>query len=73
MIIFPSTFYQHIINIDLDISSNLVCKHLVHGPLICRTCVFEAKRHYFVAEEALVGNKRSLLLIRLIHFDLVIT
>ena len=49
-----------------------MCEHLVHEPLICCACVFEAERHHFVAKEALVGDKRSLLLIRFIYFDLVV-
>ena len=73
MIVLPSTFYQHVVNVDLDISSNLMCKHLVHEPLICRARVFKAKRHYFVIEEALASDERSLLLIRFVHFDLVVT
>ena len=73
MIVRLSTFYQHVVNVDLDISSNLMCKHLVHKPLICCARVLEAKQHHFVAEEALASDKRSLLLIHLVHFDLVIT
>ena len=57
MIILPSAFYQHVINVDLDIPSNLVCKHLVHEPLICCARVLKAELHHFIAEEALAGNK----------------
>ena len=73
MIALSSAFYQHVINIDLNISPNLLYEHLVHEPLICRACVFEAEWHYFVAEEALAGYKLSLLLICFVHFDLIIT
>ena len=73
MIVFPSALYQHVINVDLDISPNLLCEHLVYEPLICRACIFEAKWHYSIMEEALASNERSLLLIRFIHSDLVVT
>ena len=43
MVIPPSAFYQHVIDVDLNIPLNLVCEHLVHEPLICRTCVLEAE------------------------------
>ena len=62
MIILPSAFYQHVVDVDLDISSNLMCEHLVHEPLICRARILKAERHHFVAEKALAGNKQSLLL-----------
>ena len=73
MTFLPSVFYQHVINIDLDISPNLLCEHLVHEPLICCACVFEAKWHHFIAEEALAGYERSLLLIGFVHSDMVVT
>ena len=73
MIVLFSAFYQHVVNIDLDISSNIMCEHLVHKHLICCTHVLEAKWHHFVVEETLAGNKQSLLLIHFVHFDLVIT
>ena len=73
MIILPLAFYQHVVDVDLNIPPDLVRKHFVHEPLICRTCVLEVERHYFVAEEALAGNKRSLLLVCFIHPDLIIT
>ena len=73
MIVLLSTFYQHDVNVDLDVSSNLMCEHLVHEPLICHAHIPEAERHHFVVEEAFAGDKRSLLLIRLLHFDLDIT
>ena len=72
MIILPLAFYQHVVNIDLDISFNLMCKHLVHEHLICCIHVFKAKQHHFVAEEALTGDERSLLMISFIYFYLVI-
>ena len=73
MTFLPSALYQHVVNIDPDISPNLLCEYLVHEPLICCTRVFEAKWHHFIAEEALAGCERSFLLIGFMHSDLVVT
>ena len=53
MIFLLLAFHQHVVNVDLDISPNLLCEHFVHKPLICRTLIFKAKGHYFIVEEAL--------------------
>ena len=73
MIVLSLAFYQHVVNINLDISPNLLYEHLIHEPLIRRACVFETKWHYFIVEEALASNERSFLLICFIHSDLVVT
>ena len=43
MVLFPSALYQHVIDVDLNIPPNLVCKHFVHEPLIRRAYVLEAE------------------------------
>ena len=73
MIVLPLAFYQHVVNVDLDISFNLMCEYLVHEPLVCCTHIIKAERHHFIAKDALAGDKRSLLLICFIHFDIVVT
>ena len=73
MIFLPLTFYQHVVNIELDISPNLLCEHLVHEPLVRRACIFKAKLHYLIAKEALASNEQSLLLIYFVHSDLIVT
>ena len=72
MTVLPSNFYQHVVNVYLDISSNLMCEHLVYEPLVRCTHIFEAEWHHFIAEDALASDERHLLLIHFIHFDLVI-
>ena len=72
MVVLPTVFYQHVVNVDLNIRFDLVCEHLVHEPLIRCACVLEAKRHHFVIKKALASNEWSFLLIHLIHSDLVI-
>ena len=57
MVILPSNFYQHVVNVDLDTPPDLVREHLIHKPLIHRARILLAKWHYFMTEEALAGNK----------------
>ena len=73
MIFLPSAFHQYVVNIDLNISLNLLCEHLVHEPLIRHARIFKAKWRYFIEEEALASDEQSLLLICFVHFDLVVT
>ena len=73
MIALSSVFYQHVVDVDLDIPPDLTCKHLVHEPLVCCAGVFKAKWRYFIEEEALASDEQSLLLICFVHFDLVVT
>ena len=73
MVILPSAFYQHVVDVDLHIPPDLVCKHLVHEPLIRHACILEAKRHHFITKKALACNKRSHLLVCLVYSDLIIT
>ena len=57
IVIPPNAFYQHVVNVDLNVSPNLMCEHLVHQPLIRGPCVFEFEWHNFVAEETLAGDE----------------
>ena len=57
MIVLLSAFYQHVVNLNLDIPSDLMCKHLVYEPLKHCACVFKAEWHHFEAKEALAGDK----------------
>ena len=40
MIVLPSNIYQHVVNVDLDISSDLMREHLVHEPLVHCALIF---------------------------------
>ena len=57
MVILTLAFYQHVVDVDLNIPSNLVREHLIHEPLIHLAYILEAEWHHFVIEEALAGNK----------------
>ena len=57
MVILLSAFYQHVIHVDLKVHPNLMCKHLVHQPLIRGACVLKSEQHYFVAEKTQAGDE----------------
>ena len=57
MVILLNAFYQHVVHVDLNVSSNLMCEHLVHHPLIRGSCVLESERHYVVVKETLAGDE----------------
>jgi hypothetical protein len=49
-----------------------VPKNPEHTSLVCGPCVFETKRHGYVAIRAKLSDERSHELVRLFHFYLVI-
>ena len=57
MVVLPTAFYQHVVDVDLNIPPDLVREHLLHEPLIRRAYVLKAEQHHFVTEEALASNK----------------
>ena len=73
MVVLPSTFYQHVIYVNLDVSSDLMHKHFIHEPLIRCACILKTERHHLIVEEALTGDERSFLLINFVQFDLIVT
>ena len=73
MVVLPSTFYQHVIYVNLDVSSDLMHKHFIHETLIRCACILKTERHHLIVEEALTGNERSFLLISFVQFDLIVT
>ena len=57
------TFHHHIIYVDFDVLPQLRLKHSCHHFLICGSCIFQTKWHYFVMVVSNMGNKSNLLLI----------
>ena len=35
----PRTFHKHIVYVYLDVPPNLLDKHFIHKPLVCRPCI----------------------------------
>ena len=56
MVFFPSAFYQHVVDVDLNVPPDLVSKHLIYEPLIRHACVLKVEWHYFVTKKTLAGN-----------------
>ena len=67
------TFHYHIIYVNLDVFPQLQLEHPCHHSLICRPCILQTERHYFVMVVPDRGNKNSLLLIVQSQRYLVIT
>jgi hypothetical protein len=65
-------FYQHVIDVDLDISTNLVMEHSVHEPLVGGPCVLQPERHNLVAKKSSTYDKRCLFLIIPVYHYLII-
>ena len=64
--------YQHTIYVYLHRFSNHILKHLVNQSLVHCPCIFQPKRYDLVAIQSSFYDKRSLLYIGRMHFDLMI-
>ena len=53
----------HVINIDLDVSSDLLLENSVHQSLVCSACIFKAKGYDLVAEVDTFSDECHLILI----------
>jgi hypothetical protein len=64
-------FYQHIVDVDFNISADLVLEHFVHQPLISGSSILQPKGHHSVTIETSISHKSGFLLVYLIHVYLV--
>ena len=64
-------FYQHVIDVDFDVSAYLVKEHSIHEPLIGDPRVLQSEWHHFVTEEPSAHDERCLFLVSLVHHSLV--
>jgi hypothetical protein len=62
-----------VIHVSLDRSADVLSEHVVHAPLICCTCIPQAKWHSSITVHAKRCDERSRELVGLFHPDLVIT
>jgi hypothetical protein len=62
-----------VIDISLDRLADVLSEHVVHAPLVCCTCIPQAKWHGSITVHAKRCDKRSRELVGLFHLDLVIT
>ncbi|KAJ0800693.1 hypothetical protein HanPI659440_Chr03g0106511 [Helianthus annuus] len=65
-------FDHQVIDICFHVSSNLAFEGFIDEPLVSGSRVLEAKRHFLVAENALVGVESRLFFVFLFHEDLMI-
>lgn len=65
-------FDNHVINIHLHISSNLIIEQPFDQALVCSSCIFQLERHHLVRVDAITGIKCCFLLIIRVHLDLVV-
>ena len=60
MTLFFLGFYQHVVEVNFDVSTNLVMKHSVHEPLVGGSYVLQSEWHYPVAKKSSTRDERCL-------------
>ena len=73
VILLVKGFYEHVIDVNFHGLSELFGEHTIHESLIGGSCVFEPKRHYFVAVCAAICDECSLFAVVRIHHDLIVS
>src|SRR3954464_7668612 len=68
-----SGFYDHVVDVNVDIAANLARKAFLHAPLVGRPGVLEAEGHGGVAEGSKWRDERRLFLVLDSHFYLVVS
>ncbi|KAF5819201.1 hypothetical protein HanXRQr2_Chr02g0075001 [Helianthus annuus] len=71
-LVFRFAFDHQVIDISFHVSSNLAFEGFIDEPLVSGSSVLEAKRHFLVAENALVGVESRLFFVFFFHEDLMI-
>lgn len=57
MVLLSLALHKHVVNVDLDVSFNLMGKHLIHETLIRRANILKAEQHYFVEKKVLADDE----------------
>jgi hypothetical protein len=65
-------FDNDVIDISLDRSADVLSEHMVHAPLVCSTCIPQAKWHSSITIHAERCDKRSRELVGFFHLNLVL-
>ena len=65
--------YDYVVDVNLDVFSNLCGETLLHHPLICGSRVFRPERHCSVAEYAIRGYESCFDFIIFFQADLIVT
>ena len=67
-----NVFHQYVVYVDLHVPSYLALEYFVHKPLICCPYILLIERNDLVTIQALISDKRGLLLVFRMHEDLVV-
>ena len=60
-------FDGHVVDVDLDISSDLLFENPIHQSLVCNACIFKAKGHNLVAKFGIFSDECPFLLVLSVH------
>ncbi|KAF5754603.1 hypothetical protein HanXRQr2_Chr17g0793151 [Helianthus annuus] len=71
-LVFRFAFDHQVIDICFHVSSNLAFEGFIDEPLVSGSCILEAKRHFLITENALVGVESCLFFVFFFHEDLMI-
>ena len=66
-------FDQHVIDVYLHRSTELICEHCVDKSLVSGTCILQSEGHDLKTVNSPFCNKRRLLLIIGMHEDLIVS
>src|SRR3954462_12730687 len=67
------SFDDDVVDVDLDVSADLVSQACLHHPLVRGSGVFQSEGHCSVAEYAIGGDERGVFFIFFLHPDLVVS
>lgn len=73
MVRFLEIFYEHIVNINLYISLNLIIEDFIEQSLLSCSSIFYIERHHFVIIDTFLGHKGYIFLILKSYPDLIIS
>jgi len=63
MLDYAIEFDNHVVDVDLDISFDLLFQNPVHQSLVCSACIFKAKGHDHVAKVGIFNDECHFLLV----------
>lgn len=66
-------FNDHLIDININVPDNFVCKHFVHQALVRYPDVLEAEWHLLIINGVAIGMKGRLFFVFSCHLNLMIT
>ena len=65
-------FDDDVVDVDVYVTADLICKALLHAPLVSCASITKAEGHGGVAERSVWRDERRFLLVFLGHLDLIV-